>query len=185
MPLCHPERSDLVFTRGYEILRSLRALRMTGRGTFAEVSSRSQTGGTGVSPVQAQAEACGHKKWFFERHSVLDKFCVGGPEARPPHLFMVLGAPQTHTRLFRKVLCIGGTGFPACAGHPRAGILDFPQNLPKAGAWEPDRKVLPTRLSPSPSYGQGGATFHDLPCPSRGRVRRRRVINCGLGAFLI
>jgi hypothetical protein len=29
---------------------------------FAEVSSRNQTSGTGVSPVQAQAKACGYKK---------------------------------------------------------------------------------------------------------------------------
>ena len=31
---------DLVFPRIYEILRSLRFLRMTGEGTFAEVSTR-------------------------------------------------------------------------------------------------------------------------------------------------
>jgi hypothetical protein len=32
------EAKDLVFSRTYEILRSLRSLRMTGAGTFAEVS---------------------------------------------------------------------------------------------------------------------------------------------------
>jgi hypothetical protein len=31
---------DLVFARSYEILRSLRSLRMPGKGTFAEASSR-------------------------------------------------------------------------------------------------------------------------------------------------
>ncbi len=33
------EAKDLVFLRIYEILRSLRALRMTKMGTFAEVST--------------------------------------------------------------------------------------------------------------------------------------------------
>jgi len=36
------EAKDLVFPCSYEILRSLRSLRMTGKGTFAEVSSRHQ-----------------------------------------------------------------------------------------------------------------------------------------------
>jgi len=31
------EAKDLVFSRTYEILQSLRSLRMTGKGTFAEV----------------------------------------------------------------------------------------------------------------------------------------------------
>jgi hypothetical protein len=57
---CHfvilSEAKDLVFTPSYEILRSLCSLRMTGEGTFAEISSRNQTGGTGVSPVQAQSK---------------------------------------------------------------------------------------------------------------------------------
>jgi hypothetical protein len=44
---------------------------------FAKVSIRNQFGGTGVSPVQAQAEACGYKKWPFDRNSVSeDKITV-------------------------------------------------------------------------------------------------------------
>ena len=38
------EAKDLVFTYSYEILRSLRSLRMTKPGTFAEVSKSDQTG---------------------------------------------------------------------------------------------------------------------------------------------
>jgi hypothetical protein len=41
-PVILSETKDLVFSKGYEILQSLRSFRMTIYGTFAEVSSYNQ-----------------------------------------------------------------------------------------------------------------------------------------------
>jgi hypothetical protein len=44
--------------------------RQLSAGTSYFIPSRSQTGGTGVSPVLAQAKACGYQKQLFECKSV-------------------------------------------------------------------------------------------------------------------
>jgi len=86
------------------------------------IPGRNQTGGTGVSPVQAQAKACGYKK-LFERNSVREDFlpsCLGlmgdkimedggvgrrlspGPLNFPAHQALRAAPPEQVTHLFLK-----------------------------------------------------------------------------------
>jgi hypothetical protein len=57
---------DLVFSRSYEILRSLRSLRMTSKVTYAEVPSCSCSRAVGP-PVKHEKDGCHGRCWCAVR----------------------------------------------------------------------------------------------------------------------